>query len=178
MHDRRANKTCTTRKRLQNHTPRNPSLKLFVCVLVLVAAPFAWWTMMAELCFSVDDLILEFFSKTAADTASEYESYGHRRCWTAATVPVAVVFACGVCCCTAEEIQNKTIDRKTELRHHRLPSKGHSNEYENNTRKSFKDGFLGVWFWRPFESCTLYLHDGRANRGCHCCSSFGRTLTI
>ena len=32
LHDRRANKTCTTRKRLQNHTPRNPSLKL-LCVL-------------------------------------------------------------------------------------------------------------------------------------------------
>ena len=79
LHDRRANKTCTTRKRLQNHTTRNPSLKLFVCVLVLVAAPFAWWTMMAELCFSVDDFILDFFSNTAADTASEYESYGHRR---------------------------------------------------------------------------------------------------
>jgi len=33
---------------------------------------------------SVDDFILDFFSNTAADTASEYESYGHRRCWTAA----------------------------------------------------------------------------------------------
>ena len=32
LHDRRANKTCTTRKRLQNHTHRNPSLKL-LCVL-------------------------------------------------------------------------------------------------------------------------------------------------
>ena len=114
---------------------------------------------MAELCFSVDDLILDFFSKTAADTASEYESYGHRRCCPAATVPVAVVFACGVCYCIAEEIENKIIDRKTELRHHRLPSKGHSNEYENNTRKSLKDGFLGVWFWRRFRV-------GRANRGC------------
>ena len=45
------------------------------------------WTMMAELCFSVDDLIVFFFrsfSNTAADTASEYDSCGHRRCWTAA----------------------------------------------------------------------------------------------
>ena len=90
------------------------------------------------------------------------------RCCPAAAVPVAVVFACGVCCCIAEEIQNKIIDRKTELRHHRPPSKGHSNEYVNNTHKSFKDGFLGVWFWRRFESCTFYLHDGRANRGCRC----------
>ena len=98
----------------------------------------------------VDDYILDFFSNTAADTASEYDGYGHRRCCPAETVPVAVVFACGVCCCIAEEIQNKIIDRKTELRHHRPPSKAHSKEYENNTHESFKDGFLGVWFWRRF----------------------------
>ena len=53
-------------------------------VLVIVAVRFAWWTMMAELCFSVDDFIFDFLSKTAADTASEYDSYGHRRCCTAA----------------------------------------------------------------------------------------------
>ena len=54
-------------------------------VLVLVAVRFALWTTMAELCFSVDDFfILDFFSNAAA-----------------ATVPVAVVFACGVCCCIA-----------------------------------------------------------------------------
>ena len=53
-------------------------------VLVLVAVRFALWTMMAELCFSVDDFILDFFSNTAADTAREYDSYGHRRCWTTA----------------------------------------------------------------------------------------------
>ena len=52
--------------------------------LVLVAVRFAWWTMMAELCFSVDDFILDFFINTTADTASEYDSYGHRRCLTAA----------------------------------------------------------------------------------------------
>ena len=63
------------------------------------------------------------------------------RCYPAATVPVAVVFACGVCCCTAEEIQNKIIDQKTELCHHRPQSKVHSNEYENSTHKSFKMGF-------------------------------------
>ena len=41
-----------------------------VCVvLVLVAVRFASWTMMAELCFSVDDCILFVFSNTAADTA-------------------------------------------------------------------------------------------------------------
>ena len=48
-------------------------------VLVLVAVRFALWTMMAELCFSVDDFILDFFSNTAGDTASEHDGYGHRR---------------------------------------------------------------------------------------------------
>ena len=86
------------------------------------------------------------------------------RCCSAATVPVAVVFACGVCCCIAEEIQNKIIDRKTELRHHRPPSKAHSNEYENNTQE-FQDGFLGVWFWRRSRRARSYLHSRRANRG-------------
>ena len=47
-------------------------------VLVLVAVRFGLWTMMAELCFSVDDFILFVFlfvfSNTAADTASEYDS--------------------------------------------------------------------------------------------------------
>ena len=56
------------------------------------------------------------------------------RCCPAATVPVVVVFACGVCCCIAEEIQNKIIDRKTELCHHRPQIKAHSNEYENEER--------------------------------------------
>ena len=41
-------------------------------VLGLVAVRFASWTMMAELCFSVDDFILFFFYNTAADAASEY----------------------------------------------------------------------------------------------------------
>ena len=40
----------------------------------------------------------------------------------------------------AEEIQDKIIDRKTELCHLRPQSKAHSNEYEN-THKSFKMGF-------------------------------------
>ena len=63
------------------------------------------------------------------------------RCCPAATVPVAVVFTCGVCCCIAEEIhQNKILDRTTELCHHRQQSKAHSNEYEK-THKSFNMGF-------------------------------------
>ena len=53
------------------------------------------------------------------------------RCCPAATVPVAVVFPSGVCCCIAENIQNKIINRKTELCHHRPQTKAHSNGYEN-----------------------------------------------
>ena len=65
--------------------PSQKSLFCLVCVvLVLVAMHFGLWTMMAELCFSVDNFILDVFSNTAADTAREYVSYGHRRCWTAA----------------------------------------------------------------------------------------------
>ena len=52
-------------------------------------------------------------------------------------VPVADVFPCGVCCCIAEIILNKIINRKTEqLCHHRPQTKAHSNEYENNTHKA------------------------------------------
>ena len=73
-------------------------------VLVLVAVRFASWTMMAVLCFSVDDFVLFFFRSIALLilvlvysnsfrrrtkcvrllTASEDNSCGHRRCWTAA----------------------------------------------------------------------------------------------
>ena len=54
------------------------------------------------------------------------------RCCPAATVAVAVVFPCGVCCCRLLlNIQNKIINRKTELCHHRPQSKAHSNEYDN-----------------------------------------------
>ena len=61
------------------------------------------------------------------------------RCCPAATVPVAVVFACGVRRCIAEigeKKQNKIVNRKTELCHHRPQTKPHSNEYENNTHKA------------------------------------------
>ena len=42
---------------------------LLSIVLALVAVRFGLCTMMAELCFSVDDCILFVFSNTAADTA-------------------------------------------------------------------------------------------------------------
>ena len=61
------------------------------------------------------------------------------RCCPAATVPAAVVFGCGVRRCIAgiaEKKQNKIINRKTELCHHRSQTKAHSNEYENNTHKA------------------------------------------
>ena len=58
------------------------------------------------------------------------------RCCPGAMVPAAVVFACGVCCCIAGKKQNKIVNRKTELCHHRPRSTAHSNEYENNTHKA------------------------------------------
>ena len=58
------------------------------------------------------------------------------RCCSAATVPVAVVLTCGVCCCIAENKQNTIINRKTEVCHPRPQTKAHSNEYENNTHKA------------------------------------------
>ena len=57
------------------------------------------------------------------------------RCCPAATVPVTVVFPCGVCCCIARNMQNIINNRKTELCH-RPQTKAHSNEYENNTHKA------------------------------------------
>ena len=68
----------------------------------------------------------------------------------AATVPVAVVFAFGVCRCIAAEI--KIIDRKTELCHHCPQSQAHSNEYENNTQKAE-------------QSLPAWRGAGRSNRG-------------
>ena len=61
------------------------------------------------------------------------------RCCPAATVPAAVVCACGVRCCIAEIAQkerNKIINRKTELCHHRQQTEAHSIEYDNNTHKA------------------------------------------
>ena len=56
---------------------------LFSCLLLCALLCERSWR--AELSFSVDNFILDFFSNTAADTASECDSYGHRRCWTAAS---------------------------------------------------------------------------------------------
>ena len=61
---------------------------------------------------------------------------GRSRCCPTATVPVAVVLPCGVCCCTAQNKQNTIINRKTKLCHHRPQIKAHSNEYESNTHKA------------------------------------------
>ena len=80
------------------------------------------------------------------------------RCCPAATVPVAVVFACGVCCCIAKEIhQNKIIDRKTELCHHRPQGKAHSNEYENNTHTRVSIWVSGCVVLEAFETCTFFF---------------------
>ena len=74
---------------------------------------------------------------------------GTSRCCPAATVPAAGVSACGVCCCIAERKQNKIINRKTELCHHRPRSKAHSNEYDNNTHKAEQS--LPAWRQRRRE---------------------------
>ena len=74
------------------------------------------------------------------------------RCCPAATVPATVVLACGVCCSIAEKNQNKIINRKTELCHHRLRSNAHSNEYENNAGKAE-------------QSLPAWRGAGRSNRG-------------
>ena len=89
------------------------------------------------------------------------------RCCPAATVPVAVVLPCGVCCCIAENKQNTIINRKTEFCHHRPQTKAHSHEYENNTHK--EEQALPAWRGagrssrgtRPLlsSSCLLYTSD-------------------
>jgi len=84
LHDASASKNVHVSNASRTTHPETHLETLVCVVLVLVAVRFAWWTMMAELCFSVDDFILDFFSNTAADTASEHDRYGHRRCWTAA----------------------------------------------------------------------------------------------
>ena len=88
------------------------------------------------------------------------------RCCPAATVPVAVVFACGVCCCIAEEIQNKIIDRKKSSAIIVHQAKGTATSTRTTHRRVSKMGFWVCGSGGVFESCTFYLHDGRANRGC------------
>ena len=80
LHDASASKNVHVSNASRTTHPETHLETRMCVVLVLVAVHFAWWTMMAELCFSVDDFIFDFFRNTAADTASEYESYGHRRC--------------------------------------------------------------------------------------------------
>ena len=88
-----------------------------------------------------------------------YTCVARSRCCPAATVPAAVVFACGVRCCIAEiaeKNKNKIVNRKTELCHHRPQPKAHSNEYENNTHKAEQS--LPAWrgAGRSNRACLLY----------------------
>ena len=65
LHDRRAIYVHDSKTPPEPHTQK-PIFETLVCVvLVLFVVRFAWWTMVAELCFSVDDFILDFFSNTA-----------------------------------------------------------------------------------------------------------------
>ena len=89
------------------------------------------------------------------------------RCCPAATVPVAVVFACGVCCCIAEEIQSKIIDRKTELRHHRPPSKRAQQRVREQHTQEFQRWVSGCVVRETFSSrarfiCTTVVQIGVA----------------
>ena len=97
---------------------------------------------MAALCFSVDDFTLGFFSNTAADTASEYEGYEHRRCWTAAAL----------CPCYS-------------CRHHAKPvglvlprvcsiSYSCRNSFDLMTAESFSH-FCSCNFWHQLKSLTI-----------------------
>ena len=88
------------------------------------------------------------------------------RCCPAAVVPVAFVFACGVCCCIAEEIQNKIIDRKKSSAIIVHQAKGTATSTRTTHTRVSKMGFWVCGSGGVFESCTFYLHDGRANRGC------------
>ena len=96
LHDASANKNVHVSNASKTTHPETHLETLVCVVLVLVGVPFAWWTMMAELCYSVDDFVLDFFSNRAADTASEHDGYGHRRCCPAATVPAACYYAAAV----------------------------------------------------------------------------------
>ena len=86
--------------------------------------------------------------------------------WTASAVPVAFVFACGVCCCIAEKIQNKIIDRKKSSAIIVHQAKGTATSTRTTHTRVSKMGFWVCGSEGVFESCTFYLHDGRANRGC------------
>ena len=58
------------------------------------------------------------------------------RCCPAATVPAAVVFPCGVCCCIAENIQNKAIQPKNRA----LPSSSTRQSAQQRVREQHTQG--------------------------------------
>ena len=58
------------------------------------------------------------------------------RCCPSATVPVADVFPCGVCCCIAENIQNKAIQPKNRA----LPSSSTRQSAQQRVREQHTQG--------------------------------------
>ena len=71
------------------------------------------------------------------------------RCCPAATVPtvpVADVFPCGVCCCIAQNIQNKIINRKTELCH---PSSSTNQSTQQRVREQHTQGRTCLLYTSP-----------------------------
>ena len=76
LHDASASKNVHVSNASRTTHPETHLETLVCVVLVLVAVRFAWWTMMAELCFSVDDFILDF---TDVDVKSNlYRSVRYR----------------------------------------------------------------------------------------------------
>ena len=62
------------------------------------------------------------------------------RCCPAATVPVAVVFACGVCCCIAETKQKKQTKQNHQPKDRALPSLSTNQSAEQRVREQYTQG--------------------------------------
>ena len=77
-------------------------------------------------------------------------------CFAAATVPVAVVFPCGVCCCIPENIQSKIINRNRAL-----PSSSTNQSAQHRVREQHTQGRTSptglARAWRSKISDFFYL---------------------
>ena len=62
------------------------------------------------------------------------------RCFPAATVPVAVVFACVVCCCIAENKQKKQTKYNHQPKNRALPSSSTNQSAQQRVREQYTQG--------------------------------------
>ena len=62
------------------------------------------------------------------------------RCCPAATVPVAVVFACGVCCCIAENKQKKQTKYNHQPKNRALPSSSTNQSAQQRVLEQYTQG--------------------------------------